>query len=37
MMETELKKLCEISKEGIFDFRQHFLRFDIKMTGKILE
>jgi len=36
MMETELKKLCEISKENISDFRQHFLRFDIKKTGKIV-
>ncbi|MBK9580711.1 MAG: hypothetical protein IPO48_01870 [Saprospiraceae bacterium] len=31
-----MEKLCEISKENISDFRQHFLRFDIKKTGKIV-
>lgn len=37
MMESEWKKLCKVSKEEISDFRQHFLRFDVKKTGKILD
>ena len=37
MMESEMKKLCEVSKEEISDFRQHFLRFDVKKTGKIVD
>ena len=37
MMRQERFQLCHVSSEDILDSRQHFLRFDIQNTGKILD
>jgi len=37
MMGEELETLCQVASLKINDIRQHFLRFEVKRTGKILD